>query len=56
MAQTVTKADVAAHSSASDLWIIVDEDVYDLTSFQDEHPGIYPSVKCKMVLTDIFAV
>ena len=44
MAQTLTKADVAAHNSATDLWIIVDEDIYDLTTFQDEHPGLYSSV------------
>ncbi|RMZ72276.1 acyl- dehydrogenase [Pyrenophora seminiperda CCB06] len=31
--------DVASHKTASDLWIIVDEDVYDLTNFQEEHPG-----------------
>lgn len=40
MAQVLKKADVATHNSANDLWIIVDEDVYDLTTFQDEHPGL----------------
>ena len=39
MAQTFSTSDVAAHKSKDDLWIIVDEDVYDLTKFQDEHPG-----------------
>lgn len=39
MSKTFTTADVAAHNSASDLFIIVDEDVYDLTKFQDDHPG-----------------
>lgn len=39
MAKRFSTADVASHKTASDLWIIVDEDVYDLTSFQDDHPG-----------------
>lgn len=39
MAKRFSTADVASHKTASDLWIIVDEDVYDLTNFQEEHPG-----------------
>jgi hypothetical protein len=39
MAKRFSAADVASHKTASDLWIIVDEDIYDLTSFQEEHPG-----------------
>ncbi|KAG4418751.1 hypothetical protein IFR04_008113 [Cadophora malorum] len=39
MGKTFTTADVAAHNTGKDLYIIVDEDVYDLTTFQDEHPG-----------------
>ena len=39
MSQRFSAADVAAHKTANDLWIIVDEDVYDLTKFADEHPG-----------------
>lgn len=39
MGKTFTTADVAAHNKPNDLFIIVDEDVYDLTKFQDEHPG-----------------
>lgn len=39
MSKTFSTADVASHNSASDLYIIVDQDVYDLTAFQDEHPG-----------------
>lgn len=42
MSKTFTKDDVASHSKEADgLWIIVDEDVYDVTKFQDEHPGKY---------------
>ncbi|EMD89704.1 hypothetical protein COCC4DRAFT_158806 [Bipolaris maydis ATCC 48331] len=39
MAKRFSTADVASHKTANDLWIIVDEDVYDLTKFQDDHPG-----------------
>lgn len=39
MSQRFSTADVASHSKADNLWIIVDEDVYDLTKFQDDHPG-----------------
>lgn len=39
MTQRFSAADVASHKTASDLWIIIDEDVYDLTKFADEHPG-----------------
>lgn len=36
---TFSVADVAQHNKSTDLYIIVDEDVYDMTSFQNEHPG-----------------
>ena len=39
MSQRFSTADVASHNKADNLWIIVDEDVYDLTKFQNEHPG-----------------
>ena len=39
MAQTFAAGDVAQHNKPDSLWIIVDEDVYDVTKFQDEHPG-----------------
>lgn len=41
MAKTFSKDDVATHNKADNLWIIVDEDVYDLTKFQDDHPGAF---------------
>eukprot|EP00927_Polykrikos_kofoidii_P031229 TRINITY_DN2688_c0_g1_i1.p1 TRINITY_DN2688_c0_g1~~TRINITY_DN2688_c0_g1_i1.p1 ORF type:complete len:587 (-),score=85.99 TRINITY_DN2688_c0_g1_i1:59-1756(-) len=34
-----TMAEVANHCSRDDLWIIVDERVYDITSFVSKHPG-----------------
>ncbi|KIW30315.1 uncharacterized protein PV07_06065 [Cladophialophora immunda] len=39
MSKRFSTADVASHNKADNLYIIVDEDVYDLTKFQDEHPG-----------------
>lgn len=39
MSKIFSQSEVASHSKSDNLWIIVDEDVYDLTTFQDEHPG-----------------
>jgi cytochrome b involved in lipid metabolism len=44
MSQRFSVADVASHKTATDLYVIVDEDVYDLSKFQDEHPGGKKSV------------
>lgn len=44
MSKTFTAADVAAHKTPQDLYIIVDGDVFDLTKFQDDHPGIVSPV------------
>jgi len=40
MSKTFSVADVASHKDAdSGMYIIVDENVYDVTGFVDEHPG-----------------
>ncbi|ORX56271.1 acyl-CoA dehydrogenase NM domain-like protein [Hesseltinella vesiculosa] len=39
MSKTFTREEVARHASESDLWIVIDTDVYDLTDFADIHPG-----------------
>ena len=40
MSQSFTPADVASHNSPDKgLFIIVDNNVYDVTNFVDEHPG-----------------
>ena len=43
MSQTFSTSDVSSHNKPDNLWIIVDEDVYDLSKFQDEHPGMFDS-------------
>ncbi|KAF2876958.1 acyl-CoA dehydrogenase/oxidase [Massariosphaeria phaeospora] len=39
MSQRYSTADVASHNKPDNLYIIIDEDVYDLTTFGDDHPG-----------------
>ncbi|KAM4064557.1 cytochrome b5-like heme/steroid binding domain-containing protein [Hirsutella rhossiliensis] len=39
MSKVFATSDVASHNKPDDLYIIVDGDVYDLTKFQDDHPG-----------------
>merc|ERR1712216_83275 len=34
-----TASEVASHNSTTDLWIIVDGKVYDVTEYVGEHPG-----------------
>jgi len=39
MSKVFTASEVAQHKTAKDLFITIDGDVYDLTNFQDDHPG-----------------
>lgn len=39
MSKSFPQSEVSSHSKSDSLWVVVDEDVYDLTKFQDEHPG-----------------
>ncbi|KAK3191988.1 hypothetical protein K4F52_002031 [Lecanicillium sp. MT-2017a] len=39
MSKTFTTSDVASHNKPDSLYLIVDGDVYDVTQFQDDHPG-----------------
>ncbi|KAL9630208.1 MAG: hypothetical protein Q9164_006536 [Protoblastenia rupestris] len=39
MSKTFSKDEVAGHKGPKDLYVIVDDDVYDLSEFQAEHPG-----------------
>jgi hypothetical protein len=36
---TITREEVAKHSTADSLWIVVGDSVYDITSVVDRHPG-----------------
>lgn len=36
---TYTAAQVALHNSTNDCWMIIGKEVYNLTSFMDQHPG-----------------
>ncbi|VDK72149.1 unnamed protein product [Litomosoides sigmodontis] len=37
--QRVTRAHVAEHNTGSSSWMCIDNKVYDLTTFLDQHPG-----------------
>ncbi|CAG9531526.1 unnamed protein product [Cercopithifilaria johnstoni] len=37
--QRVTRAQVTEHNTGSSSWICIENKVYDLTTFLDEHPG-----------------
>jgi cytochrome b involved in lipid metabolism len=39
MSRTFTRTEVASHNRATDLWIIIDTEVFDVTEFQRKHPG-----------------
>lgn len=45
MSKIFTTSDVASHNKPDNLYIIVDGDVYDLTKFQDDHPGALPVLR-----------
>jgi len=34
-----TSAEVEKHSKINDLWVVIFDEVYDVTEFQAEHPG-----------------
>lgn len=41
MSKIFTQADVSSHNKPDSLWIVVDGDVYDVTKFADDHPGMF---------------
>ena len=54
MAKTFSKDDVASHSKGDSPWIIIDEDVYDVSKFQDEHPGKASNIQKMWLQTGMF--
>lgn len=58
MATLFTWAEIAKHTTKEDLWIVVDNKVYDVTAFGDDHPGgveviLETAGMCNSVLTHI---
>lgn len=51
MAKTFSKDEVSQHSKGDSLWIIINDDVYDVSKFQDEHPGMGTQVDAKRDIT-----
>ncbi|ALC48477.1 CG3566 [Drosophila busckii] len=39
MSKEISLATVQQHNKANDLWMVIDNKVYDVTKFRDEHPG-----------------
>ncbi len=39
MARVFSAQEISKHNIPEDLWLVVDETVYDLTEFTPEHPG-----------------
>ena len=37
--RTITREEVARHSKKADCWIVIDNNVLDVTAFLDDHPG-----------------
>lgn len=37
--RAIALSEIATHDSVDDLWVIIDDGVYDLTEYAEEHPG-----------------
>lgn len=37
--QLISTQEVARHNNPSDCWIVIDDQVWDVTAFAPEHPG-----------------
>jgi hypothetical protein len=46
MSKEFTYAEVQAHSTKKDLYVVIHDKVYDTTSFIDEHPYVPVSFEC----------
>ena len=41
MTRILSLQDIAQHNSRKDCWVIIHNNVYDLTDFLNQHPGKY---------------
>ncbi|PMD63181.1 cytochrome b5, partial [Hyaloscypha bicolor E] len=39
MSLAFSLAEVSSHNTTADLWIIINDEIYDVTDFQKTHPG-----------------
>ncbi|KIM99607.1 hypothetical protein OIDMADRAFT_85001, partial [Oidiodendron maius Zn] len=39
MSKTYSRGEVASHNKPEDIWIVIDSEVFNVSAFQDEHPG-----------------
>lgn len=39
MSKTFTLEDIKQHTTRQDCWVVIENKVYDVTKFLDEHPG-----------------
>lgn len=39
MMRLITTQEISRHNTAEDLWLVIDDEVYDLTDFAPQHPG-----------------
>jgi hypothetical protein len=39
MARVISVQEISKHNIPEDIWIVVDDTVYDMTKFAPEHPG-----------------
>ncbi|XP_023169046.1 probable cytochrome b5 2 isoform X3 [Drosophila hydei] len=39
MSKEISLAEVKKHNKSEDLWVVIEDKVYDLTKFLHEHPG-----------------
>lgn len=40
MSRTLSWSEVSAHNGQNDLYLVIDDKVYDVTKFQNEHPYV----------------
>lgn len=49
MAKIISVQEISRHNLPEDLWIVVNDHVYDMTEFTPEHPGGAESKFCRIL-------